>query len=110
MTEAIFFSKEYGGQPEFFYLEQIEEFRKKLPIEARKHLIDKNIFRLNDTVEFPGFEHLGGGIKKGVIKKLGYALGICRAYPACGIKVEGEPFGSALLHNYTIMPQSLTKI
>lgn len=110
MTEAIFYSKEYGGQPQFFHLEEIEDFRKKLPIEARKHLVDKNIFKLEDTVEFPGFEHLGGGIKKGVIKRLGYALGCFNAYPACGIKVEGEPFGSALPHNYTIAPLSLTKI
>lgn len=108
-TEAIFFCKAVS-QPMFFNLEEIEEFKKKLSIEARPYLIEKNIFKLEDKVQFEGFEHLGGGLKKGVIKKLGYSLGVGSAYITCGIKVEGESFGSALLYNYTIMPSALTKI
>lgn len=72
------------------------------------------VFEVGDKVTFQGHAHLEDDgkskLKTGVIKKLGYVPGYVNPQIVCGIKVEGEKFGSALPYNYTMHPISLTKI
>ncbi len=72
------------------------------------------VFEVGDTVTFQSHSHFEedgqSKLKTGIIKKMGWSASGFSSSIVCGVKVEGEPFGSALLYNYTIHPISLTKV
>lgn len=83
---------------------KIEEYRK-----SANYLI----LEVGDTVTFQGHAHLEDDgeskVKTGIVKRVGWVPGYANPQIVCGIKVEGEKFGSALPYNYTMHPVSLTK-